>query len=187
MSAAGSAETPEEVITGEAAPGWGGGKAVLYGSLVTGIVALDQLTKVAAQQTLVLYHPVEVLGDFFRFTYIYNPGAAFGLSLGPYSRWIFLALTMVAVVVLFVWYRNTPPTDRMRLFAIASVTGGAIGNLIDRVRSHRGVVDFLDVGFGAVRWPVFNIADIAVTTGAVLLAISLWREEQEREQEVDAG
>ena len=167
------------VLTGEGVPSWSGGKAVLYGSLVAGVVALDQLTKYVVQQTLVLYHPVPVLGDVFRFTYIYNPGAAFGLHLGAYSRWIFLVLTVVAVVVLFVWYRNTPPTDRMRLFAIASVTGGAIGNLIDRVRSHRGVVDFLDVGFGALRWPVFNIADIAVTTGAVLLAISLWKEEQQ--------
>lgn len=169
----------EPVLSGQAIPAWSGGKAVLYGSLVSGIVALDQLTKYVVQQTLVLYHPVPVIGDTFRFTYIYNPGAAFGLHLGTYSRWIFLVLTVVAVVVLFAWYRNTPPTDRMRLLAIASVTGGAIGNLIDRVRSHRGVVDFLDVGLGALRWPVFNIADIAVTTGAVLLAISLWREEQQ--------
>lgn len=157
------------------------GKLVLYPALVGTIVALDALTKYIVQQTLVLYHPVPVLGDFFRLTYIYNPGAAFGLHLGSYSRYIFLVLTVVAVVVLFLWYRSTPADDRLRLVAIASVTGGAIGNLIDRIRSHRGVVDFLDVGVGAVRWPVFNIADIAVTTGAVLLAISLWKEEQRLE------
>lgn len=162
-----------------------GGKVALYAGLVGGVVALDAVTKYIVQQTLVLYHPVPVLGDFFRLTYIYNPGAAFGLHLGSYSRYIFLVLTVVAVVVLFFWYRSTPADDRLRLVAIASVTGGAIGNLIDRVRSHRGVVDFLDVGLGAVRWPVFNVADIAVTTGAVLLAISLWKEEQR--QEGDAG
>ena len=83
------------------------------------------------------------------------------------------------MVVLLFWYRSTPVSDRLRLVAIASVTGGALGNLIDRVRSERGVVDFLDIGFGTVRWPVFNVADIAVTTGALLLALSLWREEQE--------
>jgi signal peptidase II len=159
----------------------GGGKLAMYLTLVGVIVALDALTKYVVQQTLVLYHPVPVLGDVFRLTYIYNPGAAFGLHLGSYSRYIFLTLTVVAVVVLFVWYRSTPADDRLRLIAIASVTGGAIGNLIDRVRSHRGVVDFLDVGIGAVRWPVFNIADIAVTTGAILLAISLWKEEQRLE------
>jgi signal peptidase II len=150
----------------------------IYVGLVAVIVGLDAVTKYIVQQTLVLYHPVPVLGDFFRLTYIYNPGAAFGLHLGSYSRYIFLALTVVAVVVLFYWYRSTPAHDRLRLVAIASVTGGAIGNLIDRVRSHRGVVDFLDVGLGALRWPVFNVADIAVTTGAILLAISLWKEEQ---------
>jgi signal peptidase II len=101
------------------------------------------------------------------------------MSVGEYSRYFFLVLTVVVVVGLFLWYRSTPPTDRLRLVAIAVVTGGAIGNLIDRVRSHRGVVDFLDFGIGSVRWPVFNVADIAVTTGAILLAISLWREEQE--------
>ena len=160
-------------------------KLALYAVLVGSIVALDAVTKYVVQQTLVLYHPVPVLGDFFRLTYIYNPGAAFGLHLGDYSRYIFLVLTVVAVVVLFVWYRSTPAEDRLRLIAIASVTGGAIGNLIDRIRSHRGVVEYLVVGVGAVRWPVFNVADIAVTTGAILLAISLWKEEQRLE--ADAG
>ncbi|MGH7447666.1 MAG: signal peptidase II, partial [Longimicrobiales bacterium] len=60
--------------------------------------------------------------------------------------------------------------------------GGAVGNLIDRVRSASGVVDFIDVGVGSVRWPVFNVADMAVTTGAIILALSLWKEEQEVER-----
>ena len=156
-----------------------GSKALIYGGIVGASVALDVLTKYVVQNTLVLYRPVPVWGDFFRLTYIYNRGAAFGLHVGGYSRYVFIALTVVAVVVLFAWFRTTPAYDRLRLYAIASVTGGAIGNLIDRVRSERGVVDFLDFGFGNVRWPVFNVADIAVTTGALLLAYSLWREEQE--------
>jgi len=64
--------------------------------------------------------------------------------------------------------------------ALCSVTGGAFGNFIDRIISPRGVVDFLDVGVGAWRWPTFNLADIAVSTGAILLAIVLWNEEEER-------
>jgi hypothetical protein len=72
----------------------------------------------------------------------------------------------------------TPVADRLRLTAIALICGGAIGNLIDRVRSESGVVDFIDVGVGNIRWPVFNVADIAVTTGAIILALSLWKEEQ---------
>jgi signal peptidase II len=124
-----------------------------------------------------------VIGDFFRLTYIYNPGAAFGLHVGPMSRYVFLVLTVVCVVVLFVWFRATPVSDRLRLVAISLVTAGAIGNFIDRVRSPRGVVDFFDVGIGALRWPVFNIADIGVTIGAILLAISLWQEDRAARQD----
>ena len=156
-----------------------GTKALIYGGLVGGIVALDVLTKYIVQRTLTLYDPVPVLGEYVRLTYIYNPGAAFGLHVGEQSRYVFMALSLIAVVVLFFWYRSTPVADRLRLVSIAAVTGGAIGNLIDRIRSARGVVDFVDVGVGSVRWPVFNVADIAVTIGAILLAISLWQEEQE--------
>lgn len=156
-----------------------GRKAIVYGGLTGSIIILDQVTKFIVQQSLPAYQPVEVIGDFFRLTYIYNPGAAFGLHLGSMSRSIFLALTVACVIVLFVWFRGTPSADRLRLTAIALVTAGAIGNFIDRVRSSMGVVDFLDVGVGSLRWPVFNVADIGVTIGAVLLAISLWREDQE--------
>ena len=162
-----------------------GRKALLYGGITGSIVAVDQLTKFIVQQTLPPYQPVPVWGDFFRLTYIYNPGAAFGLHLGAMSRSIFLVLTVACVIVLFVWFRATPVADRLRLFAISLVTAGAIGNFIDRVRSARGVVDFFDVGVGNLRWPVFNVADIGVTIGAVLLAISLWREDQEAAK--DAG
>src|SRR5690606_34222919 len=130
------------------------------------------------QQTLPLYQPIPVLGDFFRLTYIYNPGAAFGLHVGPLSRYIFLVLTVICVAVLAVWFRATPAGDTLRLWAISLVSAGAVGNFIDRVRSSRGVIDFFDFGIGDMRWPVFNIADIGVTVGAVLLAISLWREDE---------
>lgn len=162
------------------------GKWRLYGWVVGLVLLLDVVTKVAAQLTLPEYRPVPVLGDFFRLTYIFNPGAAFGLHLGPWSRVFFGVLAVVAVVVLFQMYRATPMADRRRRLAVALVTGGAVGNLIDRVRSPRGVIDFLDVGFESFRWPVFNVADIAVTTGAVLLAISLWQEEADAGDEQPA-
>jgi signal peptidase II len=163
-------------------------KAMLYAGIVALVIVLDVWTKRMVEESLRLYDPVPVLGrDFFRLTYIFNRGAAFGLHLGDSSRYIFMGLAVVAVVFLLYMYRNTPWSDRLRLIAIASVTGGAIGNLIDRVRSARGVVDFLDFGVGTVRWPVFNVADIAVTVGAILLAISLWREEQNHEREGHVG
>ena len=171
----------ENGVAGESSA-MGQRKVALYAGVVGSVVVLDIVTKRIVERTLVLYDPVPVWGDFFRLTYIFNKGAAFGLHLGDASRYVFMALAIVAVVVLFLMYRGTPWTERSRLVAIASVTGGAIGNLIDRVRWDRGVVDFLDFGFGSVRWPVFNVADIAVTCGAVLLAISLWREETETER-----
>lgn len=159
----------------------------LYFAVVAGVLALDILTKVMAQTMLPPYRPIPVLDEFFRLTYIYNPGAAFGLHLGENSRFIFLTLSAVAVVVLFQMYRTTPRADRLRRFAIASVTGGALGNLVDRVRSVHGVVDFLDFGIpGGARFPVFNVADIAVTIGAILLAFSLWTEDHGGARDADA-
>ena len=77
--------------------------------------------------------------------------------------------------------------DRFRQLALGLVAGGAAGNLIDRIRSGRGVVDFLDVGIGALRWPTFNVADIAVSCGAIALAISLWREDARRPEPESAS
>jgi len=158
-------------------------KLVTFAGTAGLVLALDIFTKFLVQANLHAYDSVEVVGDFFRFTYIFNPGAAFGLHLGSYSRFIFLALAFVALGVLLVMYRHTAANDKLRLFAIGAIAGGALGNVVDRIRSSRGVVDFLDFGIGDLRWPVFNIADTAVTIGAVLLLISLWKEDQRRDRE----
>lgn len=162
-----------------AAASWSGGKASLFGLVLCGVVALDLGTKLLIQRTFHLYQQMNVIGDYLRLTYIHNPGAAFGINLGPYSRFIFLGLSLIALVALAGMYWVTPARDRVRLSAISLICAGAVGNLLDRVRSAHGVVDFLDVGIGSLRWPVFNVADIAVTTGAIFLALSLWREEQQ--------
>lgn len=162
----------------EQAHAWALTKAALFFSVVAGILVFDVSTKLLVQQHMYLYQQVDIVGEYLRLTYIYNPGAAFGISVGPHSRQIFLVLSVVALGALVGMYWYTPLSDRVRLVAIALICGGAIGNLIDRVRSEAGVVDFLDVGVGDIRWPVFNIADIAVTTGAIILALSLWKEEQ---------
>jgi signal peptidase II len=150
---------------------------------VAAIVLLDQFTKLIAVDRLSpAYVPHPVLGEFFRLTLVFNKGAAFGLHLGHWSRWIFIALTIVAVTVMWRLYRTSPPGAHWRVRALCLVIAGALGNFIDRVSSSRGVVDFLDFGVTAYRWPTFNVADIAVSTGAVLLAIVLWREEQAAER-----
>jgi len=145
--------------------------------IVVGVVlVLDVLTKLWVVQSFAFGESVPVLGDFFRLTYTHNRGAAFGINIGEHSRAFFLVLSLVALAVLVALYRSTPATDRLRLFALSLVAGGALGNVLDRLRFERGVVDFLDVGFGANRWPIFNVADSAVSTGAVLLLISFYLE-----------
>jgi signal peptidase II len=147
---------------------------------IAGILALDQVTKVWAVDALTpAYVPHDVLGEWVRLTLVYNRGAAFGLSLGPWSRWIFVVLTLVALVVMYRLYVTAAADARWRVRALVLVSGGALGNLVDRLRSERGVVDFLDLGTATWRWPTFNVADIAVSTGAILLAIVLWHEDRE--------
>lgn len=154
-------------------------KGFLAWPLLLAVVVLDVITKAVAVASLsTLGYPQPVVGDGLRFTLVYNPGAAFGLHLGDYSRWIFMTLTAGALVILWRLYRQTEEGDLVRASAIALVAAGAIGNLVDRIRSEAGVVDFIDVGFGVHRWPTFNIADMAVSGGAFLLAYVLWGEEQ---------
>jgi signal peptidase II len=129
------------------------------------------------------YVPHRIIGDVVRFTLAYNPGAAFSMSLGPYSRFIFGAFAVVALVVLWRLYRMTGrgvrAGDHLRVLALGLAWGGAAGNLIDRFRSPQGVVDFIDIGLGDVRFWTFNVADSAVTIGAIALAWSLSQEERE--------
>lgn len=146
--------------------------------IVLGVVLVDVVTKVMAASLLPPNGaPQPVIGQVVQLALVYNPGAAFGLYLGAYSRWIFMVLTVVALVVLWRLFRQTLPTQRLRAVAIALIAAGAIGNLIDRIRSDLGVVDFLDVGVGMHRWPTFNVADMAVSVGALLLAWVLWQDE----------
>jgi signal peptidase II len=147
-----------------------------FGLIVLAIVALDLVTKLIAVRALPPYLGVPLMGEAFQLRLVYNSGAAFGLNVGDHSRWVFMGLSVAAIVVLVSMLRSTRPGDWLRLYALAAICAGALGNLIDRVRSARGVVDFLDVGVGALRWPTFNVADMAVTCGAVALALSLWGE-----------
>jgi signal peptidase II len=147
-------------------------------------VVVDLVSKLLAEQYLTpRYVPHRIIGDVVRFTLAYNPGAAFSMSLGEYSRYIFGAFAVVALVVLWRLYRMTGrgvrAGDRLRVLALGLAWGGAAGNLIDRFRSPQGVVDFIDIGLGDVRFWTFNVADSAVTVGAIALAWSLSREENE--------
>jgi signal peptidase II len=164
----------------------GPGERRVFWTTAAAVVMLDLVTKLVAEATLLPTPGIPVVGEWFQLRLVHNEGAAFGLHVGPYSRWIFLAIAVLAVVVLERMSRAGPVGDRFRQLALGLVCGGAAGNLVDRVRSSRGVVDFLDVGVGQLRWPTFNVADIAVSCGAIALAISLWREDARRAEPVSA-
>lgn len=154
----------------------------LFWLVLAGVVVLDILTKQLALAHLSLRVPQRILGDWLLLKLVYNPGAAFGIYLGPHSRWVFMVLAIVALVVLGSMVRQTRPEQWFRLTALSLVCGGAIGNLIDRIRSARGVVDFIDVWIGPFHWPTFNVADMAVTCGALALAAVLWQEGKHEER-----
>jgi signal peptidase II len=156
-----------------------------FWTLVVVTVLLDRVTKMLAESTL-FDGAVRLIGETVQLRLVYNTGAAFGLgqALGPASRWVFLTVAVVAIVLLARMAREAEAHDRLRQYALGFVAGGAAGNLVDRILSSRGVVDFIDVGIGsAYRWPTFNVADIAVSCGAVALAVSLWREEVQHRAE----
>jgi signal peptidase II len=158
------------------APDASDGKQGLVLGVMGSLLALDLLSKAWIQGNFLLGQSMELIGDWVRLTYLLNPGAAFGLHVGGWSRAVFATLAVLAVAVVVVIVRETPAADRLRLAALSLILGGALGNLLDRLRAHGAVVDFLDVGFGSFRWPVFNVADVGVTTGAVLLVVLLWGE-----------
>jgi signal peptidase II len=155
----------------------------LFWGTAAAVIAADLVTKLLAERFLRHYVPERIIGDVVRFTLAYNPGAAFSMSLGQNSRWIFGGFAVIALVVLWRLYRMTGAGartgDRLRVVALGLAFGGAAGNLIDRFRSPLGVVDFIDIGLGDVRFWTFNLADSAVTVGALVLAWSLSREERE--------
>ncbi len=144
------------------------------------LLAADLITKRVVERVLLQFPPVTVVGEWVQLRLVYNRGAAFGLDLGSYSRWIFLGIALVAIVLLYRLSIRSAAGDALRHLACGLVVGGAAGNLIDRLRSAQGVIDFIDVGIGSHRWPTFNVADMGVSCGAIALAVSLWLEDARR-------
>jgi signal peptidase II len=139
------------------------------------VILLDQGTKYLAVNELQLYEPVAVL-PFFNFTLAYNSGAAFSFlaDAGGWQRWFFVALALAISAGLVVWLYRLQANVWGEAVAIALILGGALGNVIDRLW-HGHVIDFIDVYYQSWHWPAFNVADSAITVGAVLLVLqSFW-------------
>jgi signal peptidase II len=136
------------------------------------VIALDQLTKWIVLSHLQPYEPVPVIPGVLNWTLAFNTGAAFSFlaDAGGWQRWGFSALAVLICTVLGVWLARTPRADWRSALPLALVIGGALGNLIDRLRFGH-VTDFIQVFYWPGQpWPAFNIADSAICVGAVLLA-----------------
>ncbi len=152
-------------------------KALAFWPVLLGLIALDCTTKDLAVEKLSPAHvPHQVIGDVVRFTLAYNPHAAMGLSLGSYSRVGFALLAAVMLGGLVVYRRRISAQNSVSAVALALIGGGAAGNMMDRVRSSLGVVDFIDVGVGNTRFYTFNVADAGVFCGTLLLLFVLMRQ-----------
>jgi signal peptidase II len=139
------------------------------------VVIADQITKFLIINYLPFNHNIPVIAGFFNIVHINNPGGAFGLLANLSPQWrtiIFLFISSLAVGLIFYFYRKTPQSHPWLAAGFALIFGGAIGNLIDRLR-FGFVIDFLDFYFAEYHWPAFNIADSAITVGMVIFVIHI--------------
>lgn len=137
----------------------------------TVIVLLDQVTKAAILKKFFIHESRPVVEGFFNLVYVMNPGAAFGFlsNMSEAFRYVFFISITVLVIALIIYYIVKSQSENvLYVISLTLIFGGAVGNLIDRVR-FGAVVDFLDVYIGTAHWPAFNVADSAITVGAVLM------------------
>lgn len=147
------------------------------------VICLDQLTKLWVMQNFGLYDSRVIIPGFFNLTYLTNTGAAFGILAGQPALWrqlLFVGVALVALVAIFVLHKKIASESRWYTVSLALIAGGAVGNLIDRVRLG-SVVDFLDVYFTTHHWPAFNVADSAITVGVgIFLAVNFIQSRKEK-------
>lgn len=138
------------------------------------VIVLDQFTKMQALAHLVPYQAVPVL-PLLNWTLAFNSGAAFSFlsQTGQWHTWFFLSFSILMSLGISVWILRTPGSERWQLVSLSLILGGAIGNLIDRIRLGH-VIDFIDVFYETHHWPVFNLADTAISIGICLLLIELF-------------
>jgi signal peptidase II len=148
------------------------------------IVILDQVTKALATHYLYMHAPVPLIPGL-NFTLMHNTGAAFSIlsQAGGWQRWFFIVLASGVSIAIIVWIANLPATNRWMGCALALILGGAVGNLWDRIMLGY-VVDFIDVYYQDWHWPAFNIADSAITIGAIMLIIdAIWFTDEKESNE----
>jgi len=155
-----------------------------YGYLSLAILALDQWTKWLVEIHLPRSVSQPVIDGLFNLTHVQNTGVAFGLFARHGANggsWLLVALGIVALVAVILYFRFAPPTARLLLTSLALIVGGALGNLIDRLSSG-AVTDFVDLYVGTHHWPAFNVADSAITVGICLMILDTFRSHRHADQ-----
>jgi signal peptidase II len=147
---------------------------LLWLVIALAVVVLDQVSKITMSKFL-LYGQSEPVTTYFNLVMVYNKGAAFSfLSDQPgWQRYFFTAVSVIASIFIL-WMLKRHPTQRLFCWSLSMILGGAIGNLIDRI-AYGHVIDFLDFHVGGWHWPAFNVADSAITLGAILFVLDEFR------------
>jgi signal peptidase II len=139
------------------------------------VILLDQFTKLLVLGKLRVGESISVIDNYFNLVHVHNRGMAFGLMNRPGNdsgHYFFVVATLVAAALLIFWFFKVRGERNWMIPGLSLVLGGALGNLIDRIRI-REVVDFLDFYVGSLHWPAFNIADAAITVGTFWIAFQL--------------
>jgi signal peptidase II len=161
-------------------------KWTTFATVFSVILTLDVITKRWALSALGDGRMMDLFDGLVPLRLAFNRGAAFGISIGDDPRWFFIPVTIIALVLLIYLLKEAGPRDFLRIFSVSLVISGAVGNLINRLTESRGVIDFLGpIDLGFMLWPIFNVADMVISTGAVLLAISFWMEDREERRTPD--
>jgi signal peptidase II len=158
--------------------------------ILAAALACDIVTKHLIVRNFSYFDRLDYLGGFLRITLVYNEGGVFGILQGYKNMFLVVSLLVLAVMVGYYAYEYIYRKNRSMIFsaAMALIVSGAIGNIIDRLISHRpGVVDFISIGVdGVYRWPTFNVADSCIVAGAALLIIVFYREEKRHREAKEA-
>ena len=152
----------------------------IFAMIAVMVLVLDQITKYLVDSGMQLHESVPIIDGLFNITYIKNPGAAFGfLADSPplFRSAFFIGITVAAVLLILYYIRKYATAAPLLTASLSLILGGAVGNLVDRVRFGE-VIDFLDVYIGTHHWPAFNVADSAISVGAVLLLIEMLRKKE---------
>ncbi len=150
-------------------------KYIRFVGVVALVVLLDQITKAMVLKMMPLFKSIVVIPGFFNLTHVHNPGGAFGFLAqngSPWRHWMFLGAAVVALSMILYFHHQTPKTHPYLGLGLSLIFGGAIGNLIDRLRFGE-VIDFLDFYAAHFHWPTFNVADSAVTIGVGIFVLHI--------------